>query len=505
MLRFLRRGQRWLTAVIVGGVGVVFVFFMGWGAPRGGGMAGGTLVQVGPHRFGIREFERVRAQREEEMRQAAGDSYDPDAFREPLDDLAVRTLVDRAVLALEAERMGLTTSNREIERMLLATGAFRGPDGRFDRAAFRDYVEYEYGNERNFLTSRRLAFDAAKMMELLHGIARVSDAEARESLRLRLEEVRLAFVALGPGEAVAAEEIPQERVDAFLAERDEEVRALYDARRDQYDVPEQVRARHVLLRVPRDASPEQTAEVEARARALLERIRGGEDFAAVAAEASEDPGSKDQGGDLGFFPRGRMVPAFEEAAFSLAPGEVSDLVRSDFGFHIIRVEEHRDAEQRPYESVREELARELLAREAAQAGARATAERLAAAIRDGASLESAARAEELTLQRTGLLKRRPDGFVPGLGAAQDLMATAFALEPGESSDRIFTVGDTLALIQVLERRPPAPAEIEAGLEKERTRLLEEKRSAIANAWVASRREELRESGDLQVDLAALPR
>ncbi len=504
MLGFLRRGQRWLTGLIVAGVGVVFVFFMGWGAPTGGG-AGGNVVEVGAYQFGLREFERVRAQREEEIRQAAGDAFDARAFREPLDDFAIRALVDRAVLALEAERLGLAVSMGEIERLIVAGGGFRDEGGRFDPQLFRDFVEFEYGTERGFLNSQRMVLLAGKMVEVIYGLARVSDAEAREALRLRLEEVRLASVAFEPAAAAAGVEVPPERVQAFLTNREAEARALYDARADVYDVPEQVRARHILVRLAPGADEAAVAAAQARAGEILARVRGGEDFAEVARETSDDPGSKEAGGDLGLFPRGRMVAPFEEAAFALEPGSLSDLVRSDFGFHVIRVEEHQPARSTPFEEVREELAAEILATEVAREQARATAERLAGAIRAGAGLEDAARAEGLTLERSDFLHRRPDGFVPGLGAAPELLAAAFALEPGASSPRVFEVGDKLALVQVLERKAPDPAEIAALLEAERSKLLVAKRNAQLDAWLAARREQLREAGDLQVNLAALPR
>ena len=163
------------------------------------------------------------------------------------------------------------------------------------------------------------------------------------------------------------------------------------------------------------------------------------------------------------------------------------------------------AEHRDYEDVKGELARELLARESAGVESRAVAERLAAAVREGRSLEDAARAEELTLERSGWLRRRPDGFVPGLGAAQDLMATAFTLEPGESSATIYEVGDNLALVQALERNPPDPEEVEKALPDTRRQLLDQKRGAYAEAWLGRRRQQLADSGELAVNLELVRR
>jgi peptidyl-prolyl cis-trans isomerase D len=504
MLRFLRRGQRWLTALIVAGVGVVFAMFIGLGGPLQGPTAG-SVVEVASYRFGLREFERVRSQREQQIRDAAGENYDPRAFRDPLNAFASEALVQRAILALEAERLGLTVSDEEIRQMVRSSGSYRDSSGRFDREAFESYVDYEWGSERSFLATVRLDLLANKMARLIHSLPRVSEAEARDSLRRRLEEVRIAFAALDPTAFGSDEEIPDERVEAFLAERESEARALYDARADRYDIPEQLRARHILLSIPSQADDQQVAAVEARAREVLERVRGGEEFAQVAEEVSEDPGSRAAGGDLGFFRRGQMTKPFEDAAFALEPGSTSDLVRTDYGFHIIRAEEREEAQYRSFESVRAELARELVVGELGREQARATAERIADAVRQGATLEDAVRDEELTLVRSGWLRRRPDGYVPELGAAQDLLATAFALESGDSAPRIFEVGDKLAMVQLLERNDPDPEEIADRVEEERESLLAAKRSTQFDAWIGGRRQQLLEAGELFVNLAAVRR
>jgi len=502
MLRTIREGQRWLTAIFVAAIGGVFVFFLVPGMGRRG-PSGGAVLEVGPYSFGVFEFEAERARRVAQYEEALGDEFDASALEDTLNDLTAQVLIERSILALEAQKLGLLVAKGEIERAVMASQNFRGPDGRFDREAFSEFAQHEYGSERNFMVDQRLGMLAGKMARVLRANVRVSEGEARDSLRRRLEEVRIAFVALDDSRPAEGGEVTDEQVAEFLAEREEEARNLYHERSETYDLPEQVRARHILLKLASDAGDAEVAEVEARAQGVLERLRADEDFAEIAAEISEDPGSKDNGGDLGLFRRGQMVKPFEEAAFSLEPGTLSDLVRSDFGIHIIRVEEHTQAFQVPFDEVRETLARDLLAQEAVGELHRALAEKLAAAVKSGQSLEEAARTAELTLERSGWLRRRPDGFVPGLGAAQDLMIAAFALAPGESSDRVFEVGDKLALLQVLERQTPGEAEVESALENEREQLRNQKLSLLAQSWINERRRDLVESGDLAVDMSPL--
>jgi peptidyl-prolyl cis-trans isomerase C len=134
-----------------------------------------------------------------------------------------------------------------------------------------------------------------------------------------------------------------------------DAKAFYDANPDKFKEPETVRASHILIMVPEDAKPDVAAEKEKLAKATKERITKGEDFAKVAAEVSEDPGSKAKGGDLDYFAKGSMVPEFEDAAFKLKIGEVSDPVKSKFGWHIIKVTDKKDAHTISFDEVKDKL------------------------------------------------------------------------------------------------------------------------------------------------------
>ena len=501
MLKSLRQGQRWVTTLFIVAIGGVFVFFMGLNGPLQRGAS--TVVQVGPDSYGLREFGRLRSSREALFQEQLGDDYDPAAMSDTLDDVTVRGLIDQAILAQEARELGIAVAKKEIERSILAVPIFRDEGGRFNQSQYEDWANYEFGNERNFIREQRASMLTNKLLRTLTSLSRVSEGEARAAVTRRMEEVQIAFLALDSTAPPEGFEPAPTAIDAFLTSHEPEIGGLYEERSSLYNLPEQVRASHILLTVPTDASDEAVEEVRQRAQQILDRIRAGEDLATLAEELSEDPGTKSQGGDLGFFGRGQVWAEFEEAAFSLEPGSVGDLVTSSSGYHVIRVEERRDAQQRSFDEVKREIAVELLGREAAVGANRATADRLAAAIRDGASLEEVARQEELPITRSGRLRRRPDGFVLGLGAAQELMAAAFTMEPGQSSDRVFQAGERLALLQLIDRFPPDEAAVEAQVEPERIRLAEQKSQAYVSAWIDQRRAELTANGELTVNLKAL--
>jgi len=297
-----------------------------------------------------------------------------------------------------------------------------------------------------------------------------------------------------------------DQVKELLGKDEARVRAAYQQHSERYHVPEQVHARHILFKLAKDAPPEQVEAVQKKAEATRQQLAGGADFATLARELSDDPGSKERGGDLGFFQRGQMVPPFEQAAFSLEPGKLSEPVRTDFGFHILRVEERHPAQDRTYDQVREELARQLLAEDAGRVEARKNADELLEGIRKGRTLEDVAREMKLSIQRPGPLTHRPDGFVPTLGLAPEIQAAVFAAPPDEKSlPRVFELGNRLVLVEILERKEPSEEEISKELPGEIEQLTQDKRQRLQSAWIEARRKMLRDEGQFQIDLAALDR
>jgi len=157
-----------------------------------------------------------------------------------------------------------------------------------------------------------------------------------------------------------AYEYLQKEVGGKVTVSEEEIKDYYENNKDEFITPEMVKARHILIRTDRNATEMEKKKAKEKAEAILKRIKGGEDFVKLASEFSEDHGSKPRGGDLGFFPRGRMVKPFEDAAFALKPGEVSEVIESPFGYHIIKVEERKEALLEPYEQAKENIREKLL-------------------------------------------------------------------------------------------------------------------------------------------------
>ena len=160
--------------------------------------------------------------------------------------------------------------------------------------------------------------------------------------------------------AVLAREFIQRNLENKVTVTDEEIKKYYQEHKDEFKAEESVKARHILIRVPEGADAKAWKDAEKKAEMIRQKLLKGEDFAKLAKEYSEDPGSKNRGGDLGYFSKGRMIPEFEKAAFSLKKGEISRPVKTSFGYHIIKVEDKKAAGQLKLDEVKDEIRKRLI-------------------------------------------------------------------------------------------------------------------------------------------------
>ena len=186
---------------------------------------------------------------------------------------------------------------------------------------------------------------------VIAGLAREKGFDKRPEIKGQLEMITNNFLAF---------QYLQKEVISKIKVTEKEAKAYYDKNPDLFKSPEQVKARHILIQVPKEASEEDKKKLKEKADEVLKKVKAGEDFTKLAAEYSDDPGTKSKGGELGFFSKGSMVPAFEQAAFSLKPGEVSELVETEFGFHVIKVDEKKEAVSEPFDTIKEKVTQQVL-------------------------------------------------------------------------------------------------------------------------------------------------
>lgn len=159
---------------------------------------------------------------------------------------------------------------------------------------------------------------------------------------------------------ILAQEYVMKEIEKKINVTDDEVKAYFEKNKAEFSEPESVKASHILVKVPQDADEKAWKDAEAKIKDIKKKLDGGADFAKLAQEMSDDPGSKAKGGDLGFFSKGRMVPEFEAAAFALKPGEVSQPVKTPFGYHLIKVVEKKDAHEKSFDEVKDQVKQNLL-------------------------------------------------------------------------------------------------------------------------------------------------
>ncbi len=457
MLKLMRDQFRNLK-IVLWFVVVVFVLliFVDWGTGRqsGRGMAS-VAAQVGDVVITESQFLKELRSTEDRYRQMYGQQFE--AVRDQIDfaSLTVQNLIDRELLIRQARAMGLAISDKDLLDRIMSFEAFRREDGSFvGEELYARVLRANNTTPEEFEASLRRDMLIEKLQQAFTAGISVPASEIEREYRKRNESAsfEVAFV----GVEAAAREIevgesearryydehrqefdrPEQRALQYLLVDDARLRRVltiseaqiaeyFASHANEFQRTEEVRASHILVR-PAGDGEEATRAAAARARALYARaIAPGADFAALAREASDDPGSKDSGGDLGWFGRGRMVKEFEDAVFALETGEVSQPVESQFGFHVIKLIDRRAAGQQSLDEVREVI-RQRLAEGLAEGEGSRRAQALKEKI-DAAKLTTAAQWQELAAADEVVSSNVTPMFalteaIPGLGRDPELLA-----------------------------------------------------------------------------------
>ena len=523
MLDRMRRHKAWLKWSL-GLVVVAFVALVpGVGmSPMGDdALPADVLARVGTYEVTLQQFRQVYLRQLQAYRLQTGGEISEEVLRSlGVDRQILQQLIDEYAALAEADRLGLRVSDAEVRERILTLPAFQ-VDGRFvGEQQYRMVLQRQSPpiSTAQFEEDVRKSILIERLQSAVTGWVSVSDAEVVDEHRRRNERVRVDVVAFRAEdyrdevEATDADiellydedalvyQVPEKRRLRFLlvdeaaifdaiTPGEDEVRGYYDTNLSQYQTPGQVRASHILLRIGEDDE----AEVAARAASLAARARSGEDFAALAREFSEDEGTAASGGDLGTFGRGRMVPEFEAAAFSMTPGEVSDPVQSAFGYHVILVTEAEEEVTEPFEDVREAIAN-ILKQERATSRARALAQAIAAEVSTPDDLDRAAAARGYEVQESGFAA--PGEPILGLGLAREVSDRAFRMEPGEVAGPVPSPSGP-AFVTVVATQDPYIPPLDEVRDDVRENVIRKKALTLAQERAAEAARALGEADDFQ--------
>jgi peptidyl-prolyl cis-trans isomerase D len=502
----------WFAIVFLSAIAIVFIF---WGIQFESSVSVAAAT-VNGEKIPVEEVRRAWQERQTELQQTTRDELPPDVVKQGQEQL-VNEFIRRELMVQRAGEFGYRISDRELAEALAGIPALQ-VDGQFSRDRYAALLRSQGRSEADFEAELRRDLEINQLRNAVAASAFALPGEIRRRVELMgetrdvqlvvlpaeqfaaavtftpeevaaryskgeadfrtPESVSLQFVRLSLGDVAAGVEVTEESLRAYY----EQVAA------ERYVATERRRARHVLVESGSD-----DAAALAKAEALAKRARDGEDFASLAAQNSDDPGSKSQGGDLGWSTRESFVAPFADALFAMQAGEIRGPVRTQFGYHVIKLEEIEAGHQRSLDEVRGELEADYR-NDRAQAAFYERSQQLAdEAFASLDSLEPVAQKLGLPLQQVATFTRQEGG--EPLGNDRKLIEAAFSaevLEARQNSPAISVGDDAVVVLRVTEHRPASQrpleevrAQVEASLRAERAQQAAEAAAKAASARLSA--------------------
>ena len=485
MLEFLRkRAQSFLIQAIVVIIALVFIF---WGVGTNMMNRQEAAIVVDDEEISFQQFQQAYDQAYAALAQQFGGTL-PKGLAETLNikQQVIGQLTREALLRQGGQEMGLAVSSSEIQDEIESMIQFQN-NGRFDLERYRTILASNRLSPEKYEKSLTYDLLGNKTIAAISAFAQsTTDFEIEDLYNLEKETVSVSFAVIDPESLIDEVTVNEEELaawyeangDAYKTEKEvqlsylpflyndigsritieeEQVSSYYDAHITEYQIPEQRHARHILLRAtPED--PEETHQKQlARAEEVLAKAQNGEDFAGLARQYSEGPTAA-TGGDLGFFTRGQMVKPFDDAVFSMEPGQISEVVKTDFGYHIIKLEEVQLGGVKSLDDARAEIIAQLQLEQARPLAFQMANEAYENIIGAGSLAAYLKQHPEAQLVETGFFKRSDPPS--GVTADPAFLDTAFTLQEKELSS-ILETGDGYVIVSAMALKEPEVPGLEA--------------------------------------------
>ena len=500
MLSLMRKhAGTWMIKIILGAIVIVFVF---WGVGSYTSRRSGKVADVNGTIITLNDYQNSYTNLIEQVRQSFGNNLNDELIQAlQLRKRALDQLVDRALMLQRAEKLKIQISDDELAQTIRNFSAFQTA-GVFDNQRYLNTLSRTKLTPETFEQQQREALIIDKLQNFITGNIKVSELETRQWYKYNNTKVDVDYVLLEPGNFKNIEPTADEILDYFdqhketyktdpeikvrylhlkpedftarLTVAEEDIQDYYESNLEKFKNPKTVQARHILLKAGQNAKPEDVESARQKAEDVLKLAKEGQDFAALARQYSEGP-TKDKGGDLGTFSREAMVKPFADKAFSMEAGDISDPVRTRFGWHIIKVEKINPAKTLSLDEAREDIEKTLKT-----AGSKNLAFDEAEAVYDGIfegqNLVDIAQERNLKLLTTKLFPQKspPKEIKDGARFA----SVAFGLPVDEVSD-VQEFDDGYYLIEVLEKVPSKIPELKAVEDRVKKDVIKEKQDAKA--------------------------
>jgi len=497
MITFMRRYRRTLQIglLVIVAAFVASLFIFGTSA-RDGGAARDSVATVNGEKISVERYQRRYQEYLSMYAQMMRDRFSPEmAERMGLPQQVVEDLVLESLAVQKAQGEGLGLTDEELNAQIHTFPAFQ-EGGRFTLKRYEEVLRRLGYTKAGFEDEMRRRLTRSKVESAVRGGVKVSDSEIEQAYVQQREEARAEWALVELAPLIAAQTATDEELQAYVKEHgpelrqperrkvqyvaiglkeftkpatDAEVEKYYAEHGQEFEMPKKARAAHILVRVSETGGSEAEDKAKAKIADVIRRAKAGEDFAKLAREVSEDPGTKDKGGDLGLVGKGEMVPAFEQAVFELKKGDVSpEPVRTPFGYHAIKVSEVQDGGKKPLKEVAAPI-RERLQAEAADRGARARADEVRTTLLGAGDFTAEAKKLGLTTHDATIARKQSGPFA----GADTMEEAAFNLSLGGVSAPVKTPAGWV-VIKNLESLPAAVpplteirAQVEAGVKRQK--------------------------------------
>ncbi|MBW1938979.1 MAG: SurA N-terminal domain-containing protein [Deltaproteobacteria bacterium] len=476
MLRTIRNSTgSWLIKSILGIIVIVFIF---WGVGSFRSQRLNILTKVNGEDILMESYSLAHANMLDRYKQMFGGQI-PEGFLDRIDikQQVLDGLINETLIRQAANEIGILVSDTEIQNIILSIPAFKH-NGAFDQVLYERSLRGARLTPAVFEMQVRQQLLTDRLKALLGSGLAVTEAEARDHYMFENEEVNLSYISINASECETEVNATEQDLALWYESHSEnymtepqtklrymafkesdiddvnatdlEIESYYKDHKNEYEVKERRRARHILLKISEGADEDSIEEIRKKAKKIRGQIEKGEDFAKLAKENSEDAGSAENGGELGFFSRGMMVKPFEEAVFLMKEGEVSKPVKTRFGWHIIELEEIEPGRVKSMTEVKNSIATRLKGQKAKNMIWDRANGAYDEIIQLG-SLSAYAEQHEIELKTTELFSQKKPPAV--IGGDPELLKTLFALNSGELSS-LLQIHQGILIAEVLEKKAP---------------------------------------------------